>query len=280
MKISIIVPVYNNEKYIKRCLESLILPKFEKEIIIIDDGSTDNSLNLINEFMNENKNENIVLLKQKNNGAAVARNKAIKKAIGDYIMFVDSDDFIFKLPSERLVKECRNNYDLIIGNLLYIEEKNGILQNVYKYPLKEFLGEDLLLRMLLDSNFSSFITKSLYKKEFLLKNNIFMTPHQFFEDMMFCFKALLFSEKVKLSGEVFYFYEKTNENSITSDKNVLRRKNKYLLDLDNILKENEFLEKEIILKYPYKKDYYFVMFDIFKRIVLKTKQKIEKENKL
>lgn len=96
MKVSIIIPIYNSEKYLKQCLESIINQTYKNiEIICINDGSTDNSEKIIKDYLKTNKN--ITYLKQPNAGQSIARNKGLEKATGDFILFVDSDDFIEKI---------------------------------------------------------------------------------------------------------------------------------------------------------------------------------------
>ena len=104
-KVSIIIPLYNNEKYIKECIESLISQTYENiEIIIVDDGSTDKSVEVCEKF----KDERIRLIKQINFGAPSARNEGIKQSSGDFIMFLDSDDYLYdKYTLEKILKKYR-----------------------------------------------------------------------------------------------------------------------------------------------------------------------------
>ena len=94
MKLSIIVPVYNVEKYIEKCLNSLCNPEIEKEIIIVNDGSTDSSLKIVEEFKKNHDKENIIIISQENKGLSEARNTGLRKAKGEYVSFIDSDDFV------------------------------------------------------------------------------------------------------------------------------------------------------------------------------------------
>ena len=104
MKYSFIVPVYNTEKYLKKCLDSLVNQTYDDfEIIIVNDGSTDNSKSIIDEY--KKKNKNIVVINQENQGLSMARNNGVKKASGDYIIFVDSDDYV----EEKLLEEINKN---------------------------------------------------------------------------------------------------------------------------------------------------------------------------
>ena len=118
--ISIIIPVYNVEKYIEKCLDSLADLDIENEIILINDGSTDKSLEKIEKYRESNPEKKILLFTQKNQGQAAARNKGIKNAKGRYISFIDSDDFVDIEKYNRFIKiTIENNLDLSIGNFNY-----------------------------------------------------------------------------------------------------------------------------------------------------------------
>lgn len=126
MKLSIVIPVYNVEKYIERCLNSIFNLNLENEIILIDDGSTDRSLEIIEKIKENNINENIKIIRQSNQGPSEARNKGIEIAEGEYISFIDSDDFVDKDKyRELIVNTMKNGLDLGIGNMkkYYIKEE-------------------------------------------------------------------------------------------------------------------------------------------------------------
>ena len=107
MMFSIVIPVYNVENYIERCIKSVLAQTFRNfELLIIDDGSTDHSLNIIKRLQNEGK---IRLFTQENRGTGAARNLGIKKANGDYCVFVDGDDYVHKDYALKLLNKCRKN---------------------------------------------------------------------------------------------------------------------------------------------------------------------------
>lgn len=131
MKVSIIIPIYNSEKYLKQCLESIINQTYKNiEIICINDGSTDNSEKIIKDYLKTNKN--ITYLKQPNAGQSIARNKGLEKATGDFILFVDSDDFIEKNMVEKLIDPLTKSskIDLTFAIIIYIlmERQKNVLQ--------------------------------------------------------------------------------------------------------------------------------------------------------
>ena len=121
INVSIVIPVYNVEKYLKQCLESVVNQTLDKiEVICINDGSTDNSLNILKEY--EKKYNNIIIIDQENKGPGFARNIGMKRASGKYIYFLDSDDYIELNAMEICFKECEiNKLDFITfdSNVLY-----------------------------------------------------------------------------------------------------------------------------------------------------------------
>ena len=125
VKVSIIVPVYNVEKYIKKCLDSLVHQTLSDiEIIVVNDGSPDNSELIINQYLK--KYSNIKYFKKENGGQGSARNFGLSKAIGKYIMFVDSDDYVDITMAEKMYNSAiANNSDMVICNINDLNEKTG-----------------------------------------------------------------------------------------------------------------------------------------------------------
>lgn len=191
--ISVIIPVYNVEKYIKRCVDSLLNQTYKNiEIILVNDGSTDNTLRVINE--NYSSVKNVFLFNQKNSGPAIARNNGINYSNGKYIMFVDSDDYV-----DNDYVECYynaivdNNYDLVIGGY------------------KKIKGDKIdFIRKLSKGEFSKYIVMGpvckLYTKEFLVNNNITFLDTTASEDIYFNALAYSKNPKIKIIDNVGYYY--------------------------------------------------------------------------
>ena len=115
MKISIIVPVYNAEKYIGTCIDSILKQTYQNfELLLINDGSSDNSLEVLNQY--SKKDKRIRVIDQKNIGVAKTRNKGIQLARGEYIAFIDNDDYIDEDYLEQFMNVC-NNQDIVIGDI-------------------------------------------------------------------------------------------------------------------------------------------------------------------
>lgn len=235
-RVSIIVPVYNVEKYLVRCIESLINQTFKNiEIILINDGSTDNSLNIINEY--RKKDKRIKLINNKNNGVSYSRNIGIKQSTGDYIMFVDSDDWIDKDAIKNMYAlAIKNSCDLIMCSytrefLNGSKERKIMLDDEVIYEKKN-IKRDLLRRLIgpikgelvksegLDS--IGTVWGKLYKSS-IIKNNyikfIDLEEIGSAEDVLF--NIYLFNEidRAMFINKPIYHYWKVNSDSITSKYN-------------------------------------------------------------
>lgn len=140
-KISIIIPVYNTQKYIKKCLDSVINQSYEnKEIIVVNDGSTDDSEKIIDEYAKSF--ENIRYFYKQNGGLSDARNFGIAKATGDYLCFIDSDDYISNNLFENISKYIENDLDIIKYKLVTVDEEYNNIEKVDGPVFENKTGED------------------------------------------------------------------------------------------------------------------------------------------
>ena len=123
-KVSIIIPVYNSENYIDRCLNSVLNQTYQNfEILVINDGSTDNSQKIIDDYKYKYP-EKIIAIEQENKGVSVTRNESMQRANGKYIMFIDNDDYIEANYVETFLKEAeKEDYDVVIGGYRRITEE-------------------------------------------------------------------------------------------------------------------------------------------------------------
>ena len=145
-KFSIIVPAYNVESYIDRCLKAIKSQEYKDyEVIIVNDGSTDNSVKIIEKYLSDKR---FKLINQDNKGLSAARNSGIKKAIGDYLIFIDSDDYISDDLLIKLDKILIKKYDLvkIQYNYLYNEKIEEVIDNIILN--KEYSNEDYFMEIL------------------------------------------------------------------------------------------------------------------------------------
>ncbi len=220
VKISVIVPVYNVQRYLAYCLDSLICQNFDDmEIICINDGSTDKSSQILDKYLLFDKR--IKVITQKNNGLSAARNTGMKEAKGDYIIFVDSDDWVFPAAAASLYKTItESNADFVIAEFLifnsvsqkyYYTNRNNS-NPVYHNPGKIFRKQDLSPVNFLDLFTSAW--GKIYKREFLLKNAITFPEGLIFEDVLFFIEVYLKSYNFCYINQPVYFYRHNRSGSI------------------------------------------------------------------
>ncbi|MEE0866244.1 MAG: glycosyltransferase family 2 protein [Clostridia bacterium] len=215
-KISFIVPVYNTGLYIKNCLDSIINQTFKEEIeiILIDDGSTDNSDELIKEYIEKNNSKDIIKYYTKENeGIAKTRNFGIDKANGKYIFFVDSDDYIDKETIKKLKPYIDEDIDMIKFKLQRIDKNNNILEKVDGPIFTKISGEEAFNKLysedvLLDSPCVYVIKRNLFTK------NNFKFNRTYHEDFGLIPLIILKAKSFVSIPDYLYYYVQ-GENSIT-----------------------------------------------------------------
>lgn len=223
--VSIIVPVYNVELYLEQCLESIIQQTFSNlEIIVINDGSTDNSFKIIKEF--SNKDSRFIIIDQENKGISSARNSGINISSGDYLMFVDSDDWIAPNTVEVLLSKiydtdlvaCSYNRAYVGKEIPRIFQFTGNVSNVsFQRRLVGLINEELNDPSQIDSLVT--VWAKLYKSKLIKDHNIeFISTNEIgtCEDLIFNLFYLEYCTNVYISNEPLYFYRKINLSSFTS----------------------------------------------------------------
>ena len=205
--ISIIIPCFNAEKTLEKCLESVVQQSYANlEIIIIDDGSTDETSLIYNKF--QSNDERILVLKQQNSGVSKARNTGVKAATGDYICFVDSDDWAeLNYCSELYSLLVGENADISIVEASYEDENGNVLCSKPISDEKIFDGNRALVLLLEDQEIQSHPWGKLFKAD-LLKNVHFPENLKCFEDYSTLFKIFNKAVKVVKSNEKLYHYRK------------------------------------------------------------------------
>lgn len=220
--VSFVVPVYNVEKYLKQCLDSLVFDDgFDYEIIIVNDGSTDNSEQIIKEFQQEHLGI-VKYIKQDNRGLSAARNRGIDAAEGKYISFIDSDDFIHQDKYLCLLKEIRlNEYDFIIGNYYNFYDGGKTIQHSFNNNKNRAINRNNLtgreyLRLMYDYFNDSFDAESvtqIYSSNFLNNNHLRFFEGILHEDTLFMFEVLRKAKSIGVRDIPFYAY-RIREGSI------------------------------------------------------------------
>lgn len=219
-KISVIVPVYNTAKFLDRCIESILNQSYDNfELILINDGSTDNSVEIIKKF--EKQDKRIIFINNNNNGVSETRNIGLRNAKGEYIQFVDSDDYINEdmlIDTLKLLE--KNKSDLVITGLyLDIEKDNRVNTSIQTYDYKESTNKreiavDVLNR--LDGTYINSPINKLYKRSIIIENNIFMDKSiDLGEDYIFNIMYLKYCQKVIFSDKCYYHYWMKIENNLT-----------------------------------------------------------------
>ena len=202
--ISIILPVHNTSLYLEECLESIYNQSFKNyELICIDDGSSDNSYEILKNY--ENIIPNCKVIHQSNKGVAVARNVGLSNVKGDYIIFIDSDDYIKPNYLERLYNEsCATNADVVICNFYrYYENLNLKLPVIYRKKSGLYSNESILKSLIPDNLIHSYLWNKLWKKE-LFDNMEF--PDIKYEDIAIMCELFYKSKKISIIGDALYYY--------------------------------------------------------------------------
>lgn len=207
-QISFIIPTYNSSLYIARCLDSIYSQYLSMdlfEVIVVDDGSTDNTRNILIEY--RNKYSNFMYYTQMNSGPGVARNLAIRQAHGEYIQFVDSDDYIHQYNFERLISICKS-YDLdILGVDSYIQAETGetstySLTNGYRENKTNilFCGREYMI-------YNRFIASPccyVFKRQFLIDYSLFYRKTKGCEDIDHTIITLFMARRIMYVNEIYY----------------------------------------------------------------------------
>ena len=190
MDLSIIVPVYNVEKYVRTCIESIYKQGLDEEcfeVIIVNDGTPDRSMEMITDIIAAH--QNIAVINQENQGLSVARNNGIKVAKGEYILMPDSDDILIENSLKPLLeKALETKVDLVIADFLTMtdEEIDDFYKKEFKQPepqFKKVVGEQIYLELL--NPHHCFVWRTLYRREFLVTENLTSYPGIRFQDIPF-----------------------------------------------------------------------------------------------
>ena len=235
VKLSIIVPVYNVEQYIRQCVESIFaqgLDDADFELILINDGTPDNSFGVISDIIESH--QNIRILEQENLGPSVARNKGIKCAVGQYVLFVDADDLLVNHSIAKLLDiAIEKSVDLLVSDYLRLTDEqiaNGDFVACQEDEIREKSGYELFLDDL--DPHECYVWRILYRRDFLIERSMSFVMHKFcFEDLPFVQESYLKANKCIKVNRATYIYRMGNV-SITYAMTVAK-----LMDLNESLSE-------------------------------------------
>ena len=240
-KISVIVPIYNAEKYIARCLDSILMQADENvELVLINDGSTDRTEEIIQTYLGKYKSS-IKYIKKQNDGVANSRNLGIEKATGDYIIFVDADDYIDKNLFKELQPYMEQNIDIIkYKAIIETEQEEKIGQ--YEGPTFEITtGEDAFSKLCFDDEMVDALWVYAYKKELFTKNKLKFMKDADHEDFGLI-PLIILKAKTFTSTNIQGYHYVQSANSVTRTKDYKKTVKKVfdtLKHYDNMVKQIE-----------------------------------------
>ncbi|WP_297406149.1 glycosyltransferase [uncultured Cetobacterium sp.] len=288
MQLSIIVPIYNVEKYLSECLESIYkISNINYEVILINDGSTDNSEEIMETYKKKYPKLTKIITKN-NQGLSATRNIGIKEAKGEYLSFIDSDDTIDAKIFQEFFKEGLNlDLDVMVGNMRYFS-KDKIGMPLYRsQEIKDFtVGKGTKFFQTLFQGKKCFreeVVDDIYKREFICENKLYFHENLIHEDSFFTPMVYLKAKRVKYIDKTFYFYRqrsgsimsKVNEESIDSLEKICEMLLKEYSQTDFYGQEalskllpsfyKVVLYRKINMKKPYKENLYIYR-KLFKEI--------------
>ena len=253
IKVSVIIPVYNVELYIDECIESLLRQSLDEiEFIFVDDGSTDKSVQKIKEY----KDNRIKILYKQNGGQSSARNLGIKHARGEFITFIDSDDFL-------IIDECyekmyelaiNSKSDIVCGNGIKFfgnGNKSELYRNKNEFYERTMDSKEYLYVFRKNNSMHSVVWLNLYSRSFILDNELFFEEGYLHEDELFIARAFLVANTVTIYPKNYYGYRIRSKSTITSVSNIEKRRNdlKYICNELLIIYSNvddKNLKKELM----------------------------------
>ncbi len=244
-KLSVVVIVYNTEYYLEECLDSLVNQTLDSmEIICVNDGSTDNSLNVLNKYAK--KYDNIKVIDQENAGGANAGNRGLKEAKGEYVALVDSDDIVVEDAYEKMYNKAKETNSDIVGgkpNIYLLNYQRSVYYNHDIWDCEKTIKPDEYL----DIYYDVFYWDKIYRRKLIEEHDIYMIPGKLYADAPMVFKAYFYANKITLIPDIVYYWRKRDLEAINEgDSYTSITKN--LLDIDNM--------HDRLITYYYLKEYF------------------------
>ncbi len=201
--ISVIIPVYNAEDYIDRCVKSIMNQDYNDwELILVDDGSKDSSPQIVDKWKREDKR--IKTIHQMNAGPGEARNRGILEATGEFVVYVDADDYLSSEYFSLLVKKMKQA-DVVFIDVLQVDSKGNVLSKELMSAYKEW-NKDKILRAQMTGKIPWGGVRKAVRRSLIVDNNIFYTKHSIGEEALYSMKLLLYAEKVAFIDEMPVYY--------------------------------------------------------------------------
>ena len=246
-KLSIIIPVYNVDDYISECLYSILNQSFKDlEVICVNDGSTDNSSDILNDY--KKRDSRVVVVNKSNDGSGVARNFGLKIARGEYVYFADADDILVDNALDIMVNTAieKQTDILIFGAYSYYDGKKKIGgysadKLPRKFLNKAFSSNDIKKWIF---KFPSTAWTKLYKREFLIKNNIKFQEIHVGQDQLFFFHSMIKAQRMFLLSKNLYCYRKNRQGAVTAVKKKQNYSPIYVFNaIEKLLKDEGVFEE-------------------------------------
>lgn len=228
IKVSIIVPVYNVERYLRKCLDSLVNQTLKDiEIICVNDGSTDSSLKILEQYAE--KYSNIKIIDKVNEGQSEARNIGIECAIGEYLGFVDSDDYVDIDYFEKLYKAAKEcNCDIACAGFRRFKFFKGSIKKSYKnFQVIKDINSKAKADKLPAHNY---IWNKIYKREIWQKSGFKFEKGRFFEDIALLIKILYYMGDMVTVPDTYYYYRRRNGSTVKLSNTKIKSDHKWAIN--------------------------------------------------
>lgn len=260
IKLSIIIPIYNSEKYLKECLDSIVNQNYKNyEVILIDDGSKDSSAEICKKYVSANSNFKYYY--QTNSGVSAARNFGISKSKGEYIYFMDSDDKIVKETFDYIINNIKN-YDLLCFGYTKWYKKN-LVDMSFDEKIRDI--DNFRCQIFTNPRIGGYLWNKLFKREIIVKYNInFDQRVNYSEDLHFVIRYLNFCSSISYKPKILYYY-RFRKSNVSANFNYNKNKSillvyKDLFDYFLPVKNEKIIG---IIKKQY--NYYYYYFGIEKK---------------
>lgn len=236
--ISIIITAYNAEKTIERCINSILENEYNDfEIIVINDGSSDKTEKVIELFASDK----IKYFSKKNTGVADSRNFGIEKAKGEYITFVDSDDYVSNNYFENLDKYLKQGIDIVKRKATIINEKNDEKTKIEGPVFDEITGEQAFNELCFKDIYLDTLWSYIIKKSLFTENNLYFEPNKYHEDFGLLPLVILKAKSVVSTNDYVYYYVQTDGSIMrdSDDAKTIKKSKDVLYHYDNIIEQTE-----------------------------------------
>ncbi len=281
--VSIIVPVYNVEKYLRECVDSILSQTYKGiEVILVDDGSADSSPSICDEYARAHSN--VLVIHRENGGLSVARNTGLEQCTGEYVYFIDSDDYIAPEAVEELLRVAvSEDADIVFYDAYSFEDGNEqreIKQNYKRnHNYSPAKGIDMLTALQKNGEFHSSVPLMLLRKDFLIEHSLDFVPGILHEDTIFTFKAFIYADNVAYCDGDFY-KRRYRPDSIMTSKKTERH---YIgcRTVYNSLKDFSFEQKieKTDISRAFMSRYAMIALDVYKKLDKSSRDKFKDDYK-